>query len=155
MVITSFLPYGTEWKHQRKLIQSYIGSVSALRKIEVLETIEARKFLLNILEQPTAFIQHSRACVCIHIVNVKIKLSKANCQTCRGYYLTDCVWIYYRERRHWSSRLSSRGCIGKNALKGCWLWSMGRWLISFPYVLIHPLSDWRNYKLIQLSAIFA
>lgn len=70
-IITSVLPYGPEWKHQRKLIQSYIGTVSALRKIEDLEMMEARRFLLKILEQPTSFVQHIRACVCIDTINVK------------------------------------------------------------------------------------
>lgn len=66
--LTSLLPYGSEWKQHRKLIQGYIGPVSAMGMIETVETIETRRLLLKILEQPTAFVQHLRAYVHIYII---------------------------------------------------------------------------------------
>ena len=57
---TSLMPNGPALVEHRRLIHGYVGSRESIRRIEIDETIEARRFLLRLLRDPSNFRQHIR-----------------------------------------------------------------------------------------------
>lgn len=58
--MTQFLQYGAELKRHRTLMQTYIGSRTAIDKVEDLQETEVRQLLLRLLQNPAAFHDHIR-----------------------------------------------------------------------------------------------
>ena len=54
---------GPELKFHRKLIQSYVNTRIALRHVEEVEEVEARRLLLRLLDSPALYFKHFRTYV--------------------------------------------------------------------------------------------
>lgn len=61
--MVSMQAYGEQHRAGRKLIHAYIGTREAMKRLEELEEVENRRFLLRVLRDPTQLNQHIRTCV--------------------------------------------------------------------------------------------
>lgn len=55
------LRYNETLKFHRKHMNNYIGTRAAMRQHESLEELEARRFMLRLLNDPENFLQHIRS----------------------------------------------------------------------------------------------
>ena len=64
--ISGLLPYGEELRSHRKMFHTLFGSKATIRKFYPMEELEARKFMMRLLESP----ENRRAHICQYVFTI-------------------------------------------------------------------------------------